>query len=168
MRRTNAPHVIEPPLAKPGSRRDDAGMTPHPRHTLRTLAALALMLAGAACSAAKPQASAPPAGDPASLLARIEAERGGAAVCDADAQCHSIGVGAKACGGPERYLAWSSKNSDGARLRALVAEHAAARRAADAKAGMMSTCSVVTDPGATCSAGLCVLRQPGPGGNQAR
>jgi hypothetical protein len=99
------------------------------------------------------------------LLARIEAERGDAA-CDADDQCHTIGVGRKACGGPERYLAWSSKNSDGTRLHALVAEHTAARRAEDVKNGMMSTCSVVLDPGAACSAGHCVLRATngGPGG----
>jgi hypothetical protein len=112
-------------------------------------------------------ASAVPASDPATLLARIDAARGTAA-CDSDAQCHSIGIGAKACGGPERYLAWSSKDSDGARLRALVEEHAQSRRAADAKAEMMSTCSIVTDPGARCASGRCVLRQSGPGGNQAR
>jgi hypothetical protein len=134
--------------------------------TLVRLAGLALLLASSACRSDAPQVpstnvdkgSAP-------LLARIEAERG-AAACDADDQCHTIGVGHKACGGPERYLAWSSKHSDGMRLRALVAEHAAARRAEDAKAGMMSTCSVVPDPGATCAAGQCVLRATnnGPGG----
>jgi hypothetical protein len=117
-------------------------------------------------------ARAAPVRDPATLLARIDAERG-AAACDADAQCHSIGIGAKACGGPERYLAWSDKDSDGMRLRALVEEHAQARRAADAKAKMMSTCSIVTDPGAMCAAGRCVLRPSmpgasGPGGNTAR
>lgn len=116
-------------------------------------AALVLLLASAAC-----RGDTPPA-DAATLLARIEAERG-PAHCDTDAQCHSIGIGAKACGGPERYLAWSDKSSDGARLRALVAEHADARRAADAKAGMMSTCSVVTDPGAMCRSGQCTLRNP--------
>ena len=136
-----------------------------PSRTLVRLAGLALLLASSACRSDAPQlpstnvdkGSAP-------LLARIEAERG-AAACDADDQCHTIGVGHKACGGPERYLAWSSKNSDGTRLRALVAEHAAARRAEDAKNGIMSTCSVVQDPGAMCSAGHCVPRAiNGPGG----
>ena len=60
-------------------------------------------------------------------------------------------------------MAWSSRNNDGTRLRALVAEHAAARKADDARAGMASTCSFVTDPGATCSAGHCVLRAAGAG-----
>jgi hypothetical protein len=132
--------------------------------TLARLAGLALLLASSACRSDAPQASTPAAarGRTADLLARIEAERG-AAACDTDAQCHTIGIGSKACGGPERYLAWSSRNGDGTRLRALVAEHAAARRADDAKAGMMSTCSVVPDPGAACSAGHCVLRAAGTG-----
>lgn len=132
--------------------------------TFARLAGLALLLASSACRSDAPQAPSTATGS-APLLARIEAERGGAA-CDTDDQCRTIGVGHKACGGPERYLAWSSKNNDGTRLRALVAEHAAARQAEDTKKGMMSTCSVVPDPGATCAAGQCVLRatNTGPGG----
>lgn len=132
--------------------------------TLARVAGLALLLASSACRSDAPQVPSAATGS-APLLARIEAERG-AAACDTDDQCHTIGVGHKACGGPERYLAWSSKNNDGTRLRALVAEHAAARQAEDSKKGMMSTCSVVPDPGATCAAGQCVLRATnnGPGG----
>lgn len=152
------------PLAKPGGARDDRNMHPSTffqRAGMRVVPLLSCLLLTAL------PAPAAPAGDPAALLARIDAERG-AAACDTDAQCHSIGIGAKACGGPERYLAWSGKDSDGARLRALVEAHAQARRAADARAAMMSTCSIVTDPGAMCAAGRCVLRQSGPGGNTAR
>jgi hypothetical protein len=136
--------------------------------TLNALAGAALLLASAACRSDAPQLPAR-AADTGALLARIEAARGDAA-CDSDAQCHTIGIGAKACGGPETYKAWSSKNDDGSRLRALAAEHAQARRAADAKAGMMSTCSMVPDPGAVCAAGRCVLGNPStvPGGAQAR
>jgi hypothetical protein len=101
------------------------------------------------------------------LWSQIEAQRGDA-TCDAPEQCHSIGTGSKACGGPERYLAWSSKDNDGSRLKALVAQHAAARRSEDARSGMMSTCSVVPDPGATCVAGRCALRAAGLGGSEAR
>jgi hypothetical protein len=132
--------------------------------TFARLAGLALLLASSACRSDAPQVPSTATGS-APLLARIEAARGNAA-CDSDDQCHTIGVGHKACGGPERYLAWSSRNDDGTRLRALVAEHAAARQAEDTKKGMMSTCSVVPDPGAACSAGHCVLRATngGPGG----
>lgn len=146
--------------------------------SLRTLFAGALLLlAGSACSSGAPRADAPapapasasasPSATPASLLAAIEAERG-AARCDSDGQCRTIGVGAKACGGPERYLAWSSKDGDGSRLKALVRQHAELRRQEDAESGMMSTCNLIPDPGATCQAGQCVLRPPGLGGSQAR
>lgn len=148
----------------------------HQSISVRSLLATALLLlASSACSSDAPRADAPapapaPASapaTPASLLAAIEAERG-AASCDSDAQCRTIGVGAKACGGPERYLAWSSKDGDGSRLKALVEQHAALRRQEDAASGMMSTCNLIPDPGATCQAGQCVLRPPGLGGSQAR
>lgn len=144
----------------------------HQSISVRSLLATALLLlASSACSSDAPRADAPaPASapaTPASLLAAIEAERG-AAPCDSDAQCRTIGVGAKACGGPERYLAWSSKDGDGSRLKALVEQHAALRRQEDAASGMMSTCNLIPDPGATCQAGQCVLRPPGLGGSQAR
>jgi hypothetical protein len=88
--------------------------------------------------------------------------------CDSDRQCHTLGVGGKACGGPENYLAWSSKHKDGAQLKALAEQHSAARRAEASRQGMMSTCSVVSDPGASCRAGVCILNPrdvaapPGP------
>ncbi|HEX8406192.1 MAG TPA: hypothetical protein VF670_16325 [Duganella sp.] len=77
--------------------------------------------------------------------------------CDAPSQCHTIGVGSRACGGPESYLAWSSKNSDGAVLKALAEQHSAVRRADDERAQMMSTCLLVADPGASCRAGRCTV-----------
>ena len=164
-------------LAMRGAARDHAVMTPRfPSRALARLAGLALLLASSACRSDAPHAAAPgsgpvsgpaataTAGGTAALYARIEAARG-AAACDTDDQCHTIGVGAKACGGPEQYLAWSSRNDDGTRLRALVAEHSAARRADDMKRGVVSNCAMALDPGATCAAGHCVLRAPatGPG-----
>src|ERR1700751_2827805 len=37
--------------------------------------------------------------------------------CDSDSQCKTIAIGAKACGGPEYYLAWSTKRTEAAALR---------------------------------------------------
>lgn len=116
--------------------------------TLRLAAASLLLLT--ACAGA--QTSAP------ALWKQIQAANADLR-CDNNSQCHSLGVGAKACGGPENYIAWSSKNSDGARLKALAEQHAAARRADDQRQGMMSTCSVVSDPGASCRANVCVLNE---------
>jgi hypothetical protein len=149
---------------------------------LRLAAASLLLLMTAACASpppatpatpgtpatpASPAAHAAPAAPPVgastdSLWQQIQAASGGA--CDRDSQCHTIGAGAKACGGPERYLPWSSQRDDGAMLKQLVDQHAAARRAEDKQNAMMSTCSVVSDPGASCRAGRCVLNPASAGG----
>ena len=65
-------------------------------------------------------------------------------------------------------MAYSTKHSDSARLAELAASYARARGEQDERAGVVSTCSMVTDPGATCSAGRCTLLQQGPGGAVAR
>lgn len=146
------------------------------RPRLSVLASASLLILVAACSgvgagpghaASEPEPG--PAPGPtatAALWQQIQTANADTA-CDSDSQCHSLGAGSKACGGPERYLAWSSKHSDGARLKALVEQHSAARRADDTRAGMMSTCSMVSDPGATCRAGRCELNavnRASPGG----
>lgn len=103
-----------------------------------------------------------PAGKPpasAALLEQIRAEIGDAP-CDSDAQCHSLSVGAKACGGPDNYLPWSSKYSSVARLKFLGEQHAAARREENSREGRMSNCMYLMDPGAACQTGRC---KPGTG-----
>ncbi len=132
-----------------------------PRLLSCTAAAILLACTAAACVSA-------PATEPASskeLLRQIQ-EQTADLSCDGPQQCRTLAVGAKACGGPERYLPWSSKQQDGSALRELAARHATLRRAEDAKSGMLSNCSVVPDPGASCVAGRCVLRPPGLGMGQ--
>ena len=131
---------------------------------LRAACAAILLLATSACGSA-PAQDAPPAPGNAGLLAQIQAEVG-AAACDSTQQCQTIAIGAQACGGPERYLAWSSKSNDGKKLKALAQAQAEASRKQQAD-GMMSTCAIVTDPGATCEAGRCVLQKSGLGGSSA-
>lgn len=144
----------------------DEGMhTPNYPALLRAACAAFLLLAASACGSA-PKQDAPPAPGNAGLLAQIEAEVG-AAACDSTQQCQTIAIGAKACGGPERYLAWSSKDIDGKKLKALAQAHAEASRKQQQSDGMMSTCAIVTDPGASCEAGRCVLQKSGLGGNAA-
>jgi hypothetical protein len=137
--------------------------------------ALALLL-GAACShpaAAPTGASTPPGanaapGAPASTppeagadLAAAVRERIGDAACSDDAQCRTLGWGARACGGPSHWLAWSTLRSDAPSLQALAAREAQRERAAAQRLGMASTCQVAPDPGAQCVAQRCVLR-PAP------
>lgn len=132
---------------------------------LRAACASLLLLTASACGSA-PKQDAPPAPGNAGLLAQIQAEAGNAA-CDSTQQCQTIAIGAKACGGPESYLAWSSKDNDGKKLKALAQAHAEASRKQQQADGMMSTCSIVTDPGAICQAGRCVLQKSGLGGSSA-
>lgn len=123
--------------------------------SLRLGAASLLLLMTAACASPPPPADHSTA-NTGNLWQQIQAASASAG-CDNNSQCHTIGVGAKACGGPERYLPWSSRQGDGADLKRLVDRHAAVRRAEDAREASMSTCSVVADPGASCRAGLCTL-----------
>jgi len=108
-----------------------------------TLAALAIT--GAACAG-----DAPPAAGPASTVS-VDALIGDAH-CDSDVQCRTIGVGAKACGGPQRYVAWSTLLTDGVALQGAVASAALADRLRAEKSGVLSNCAVVVDPGAQCVA----------------
>ena len=130
----------------------------------------ALSLAGVACAgdgtAPAPVPAPVPASSPVTAqgLPAITAAIGLAA-CDTPAQCRSIGIGAKACGGPESYRAWSVKGVDERALRAAVAAHAAARQAENLRSDMRSTCALEPDPGATCQAARCVLNPRGLGGS---
>lgn len=128
----------------------------------RLCGALLIAFAGSACSGVSSTAPAKPAVPVPGLLQQLRAEIGSAA-CDTAQQCKTIAVGHKACGGPETYLAWSTKSSDGTKLRSLADAYGAQRKRENLAAGMMSTCSAVMDPGATCSAGRCVTG----GGNAA-
>jgi len=119
---------------------------------------LPLVLLAGACSSAPTKAPALAAAPLSQrLLQELEVEIGEAR-CNSDAQCHSLAVGAKPCGGPEGYRAWSSQGSDGAKLKAIAERQAAARRAENEASGLMPNCAVEPDPGASCQAGRCSLR----------
>jgi hypothetical protein len=138
----------------------------------RSLAWSATLALSAACAGVEP---APATG---AVTASVEALIGDAA-CDSDAQCHTVGVGAKACGGPQSYLAWSSKRTDAATLQQAAERQARLERDAAAANGIMSNCAIAKDPGAYCappatrgaiaaagaeSSRRCRLRAGGPGG----
>ena len=151
----------------------DCGARPRDHMLVRQLS-LILLLTCAACSAARPTS---PVALPvahaddrlgksaasADILAAIQAALGDAA-CDRPQQCHSMAIGAKPCGGPDGYLAWSSKRTDEQTLRPLVARHALARKQENLRSDMLSTCVFEVDPGVTCQAARCTLRARQPAG----
>jgi len=97
--------------------------------------------------------SAQPAGE--ASLGEISGRIGDAA-CTVDSQCRTIGIGSKPCGGPERYLAWSTVRTDDVALRSAVERHNAleVKRRAAAADQMQSNCMLVPDPGAYCAPSL--------------
>ena len=121
--------------------------------------ALLLTTLVAACQA-QPLAADPRAAE-AALLQRIRAEVGQAA-CTSTADCRTLPIGSKACGGPAGWMAWSATASRADTLQAWALELAQRQRQADMADGRMSTCSVVPDPGARCEAGRCVLLKGKP------
>jgi hypothetical protein len=129
---------------------------------LRPLLLCVLVIAAmtGACAQA-PARSELPAGS-AGLLAAIKSEVGEAR-CDGPQQCRSVAIGAKPCGGPDGYLAWSTGQTDEARLTPLLARYAAARTEENRRANMSSTCVMETNPGVSCQASRCTLRPRGLG-----
>lgn len=93
----------------------------------------------------------------AALRRRIEAEIGDAA-CTGDAQCRTLPIGARSCGGPEGWMAWSVASGKTDVLKALADDLAAMQRQRNERFGIMSTCQVIPDPGAVCRDRRCVLR----------
>jgi hypothetical protein len=81
----------------------------------------------------------------------------GPARCTADSQCRTVAIGAKACGGPAGYWAWSTEGTNAQAVQDLAARQAKAAREEVVASGMQSNCAMVTDPGARCEAGVCKL-----------
>lgn len=147
-------------------------LIPPPARRLRTPALL--IAAGALCTGSAWADGARPAAGPADPMARVQ-QLIGDATCRSDADCRTIGVGHRACGGPQAYLPWSSRRTPARDVGALEAAAAATRTApARTTEPMMSSCQVAVDPGARCvgavagSAGApsrpgrCQLREAAP------
>lgn len=122
----------------------------------RLLAPLLAWAALASCAQTPPAAPAPAEAESVRLGRELRALIGPAA-CSADAQCRTVAVGAKACGGPAGYAAWSTQGTDGQKLADLARRQADAQRREIEASGMASNCAMVVDPGAACTAGRCEL-----------
>jgi hypothetical protein len=131
----------------------------------RLLAAALAGIALASCAQTSPPSAAAPEAESARLGRELRTLIGPAA-CSSDAQCHTLPVGAKACGGPAGYWAWSTKDSDGEALKTLAARQADAHRREIETSGLRSNCAMVSDPGAACVAGRCQLTTPPSRGAQ--
>ncbi len=147
-----------------------------PKRAPKTPLGRGLLMAAAMGFVSFVAASAKPP-DSVALEAKVLALIGDAA-CESHEQCRTVAFGAKACGGPQSYLAWSTLRTDEAALK-MAAEKFAARRRDEIKdSGIASNCALVADPGAYCApaataasgttAGpprVCRLRSVRPGGS---
>ncbi|MFN4116039.1 MAG: hypothetical protein ACK4F7_05990 [Inhella sp.] len=117
---------------------------------MNRLAALLLLvlLSGAA------RADAPDDGS--ALLQAVE-QAIGTPRCERDAQCRTVALGARACGGPESYRAHSLTGRDAARLEQLAEQHRLTRQALQQRSGRVGICQFLADPGARCVAQRCEL-----------
>jgi hypothetical protein len=120
---------------------------------MRLVISLSLFLLAGCATPPRADAADPQAG----TLQKIQALIGNAA-CTDSSQCRTLAIGARACGGPQGYLAWSTTQTDGDALRALAERYKAERQAEIRQKGEMSDCRFLADPGATCRSGTC---QPG-------
>lgn len=75
------------------------------------------------------------------------------------AQCRVVGVGAKACGGPQSYLVYSTLDGKEAELLKKVERYNALMRMQNEQQGLMSDCAMVPEPGVVLVNGFC---QAGP------
>jgi hypothetical protein len=88
------------------------------------------------------------------LRQSIRAEIGDAP-CSSSSVCQTIPFGAKACGGPQQYLIYSTSATDSARLAREVARYNEAQRKRNREEGRVSDCSVVVRPQVSCVSGQC-------------
>jgi hypothetical protein len=136
---------------------------------MRAATPLLLALLLSACSPLVAQPAQTAGGSIQELTRQIDAEIG-TPRCSADAQCRTLAVGARACGGPDAYRPYAVPPANAQRLEKLAQQQAELQRNAQQNDGRMSICSLLTDPGARCEKATqrCVLRTDGAGGGVAQ
>jgi len=106
-------------------------------------------------------ASAAAAGDLDTVRAQLESTLGQAASCKVDADCRSVATGAKACGGPTSYRAYSATAADASKVEELARRERELAALQARESGRVSACFMLADPGAHCEKSACVT---GPAG----
>jgi hypothetical protein len=92
----------------------------------------------------------------ASVDAQLDTTLAQASACTVDTECHSVAIGAKACGGPTGYRAYSSKTVSTASVDALAQRERDLAAQAARESHQVSTCFMLADPGAHCQQNKCV------------
>ena len=77
--------------------------------------------------------------------------------CEQDQQCKVMGIGSKACGGPEQFIVYSEQETDSKMLAITSERYAKLKQEQQSRLGMMGTCQQLVSPIASCQAKKCVL-----------
>ncbi len=76
--------------------------------------------------------------------------------CTDSSVCSSIGIGSKPCGGPWKYLVYSTATVDGEQLRTAVADLNSYEAGYNQQEGLVSDCSLATPANPRCSNYKCI------------
>lgn len=74
---------------------------------------------------------------------------------DRVAQCRAAAFGAKPCGGPWRYVVYSTKVSDAKKLESMIGEYNALEKTINREEGRASDCAFVAEPDVALIGGVC-------------
>ena len=96
------------------------------------------------------------AADLAAADSQLDSTLAAASACTVDTECHSVAVGAKACGGPTGYRAYSSKTVSTASVDTQAQHERDLAAQAARESHEVSTCFMLADPGARCEQNKCV------------
>ena len=77
---------------------------------------------------------------------------------NAPSQCKLIAFGSKACGGPERYLVYSTVKTNEARLKQLVNEFNQLAQKINEERRIISDCMFETEPMVEFVGGMCTIK----------
>jgi hypothetical protein len=104
-------------------------------------------------------ASAPAASDEAALKSMREeiVKLIGEPRCVNLVHCRVLALGARPCGGPSEYLAYSSSTGKGETLEAKAYEYSFLEEEVNRKKSAVGACEVLPQPRAACIDGRCML-----------
>jgi hypothetical protein len=76
--------------------------------------------------------------------------------CSSDADCASLPMGSKPCGGPWKYVLYSKKNSKVPALKKKLSEYNKLDQKINEAQQVMSDCSMALEPNLKCEKSMCV------------
>ncbi|WP_113906345.1 hypothetical protein [Aliidiomarina celeris] len=89
------------------------------------------------------------------LLRAIRSEVGGPTASSVE-HCKLVGLGYRPCGGPDRFLLYSTETTNEQLLLGLVERYNNMVRQRVNESGMMGTCEVLPEPGLLLRGNVCV------------